>query len=363
MNWSANATIPSWTARTGWPSACAISMPLRSTAVPKRLLGCRPKREPIAAARRPGQRTLERAEGQRRRRRRLGDWTSAGAAAPLQLARPAARSDRGAVDRRDQRRRGSATARSSAVRAVVACASSAASCFDRASSVALLLRQRLERALMLLDALAIDAGSAPRRCGRRGRATARRRRRAAGASSRRVPACRAAPAAPRLGPLGLGDQLQRVGPRAAHRRAGARSRRAGARSRQFLDLDLPFELELPQLDEQLALFGDERLGLALQLLDPLGGALGRRLRAPRRASGRRPSTDGRSSAGRSAARRSALSAVRRAGRSLNSGLPSMSRNRQAEELQHGRRDVHDRRRDCASTGTLAISTPAVVAKS
>ncbi len=53
--------------------------------------------------------------------------------------------------------------------------------------------------------------------------------------------------------------------------------------RELFDLDLPFELELPQLDEQLALLGDQRLGLALQRADAFARALGRRLAPARRA--------------------------------------------------------------------------------
>jgi hypothetical protein len=52
--------------------------------------------------------------------------------------------------------------------------------------------------------------------------------------------------------------------------------------RHLFDLDLAFELQLAQFDEELALLGDQRFGLALQLLDPFGGAFRRRLRPPAR---------------------------------------------------------------------------------
>ena len=37
VNWSAYAMVPSWTTRTGWPSAREISIPLRAIVVPNRL--------------------------------------------------------------------------------------------------------------------------------------------------------------------------------------------------------------------------------------------------------------------------------------------------------------------------------------
>ena len=79
-------------------------------------------------------------------------------------------------------------------------------------------------------------------------------------------------------PVGVGDLAQRVGTRRGLVQLPRRLLLLLVDRRELFDLDLPLELELPQLDEQLALLGDERLGFALQRADALAGAFGRRLR-------------------------------------------------------------------------------------
>src|SRR5262245_64766825 len=77
-----------------------------------------------------------------------------------------------------------------------------------------------------------------------------------------------------VGAIRVRDQPQRIRARGGVLELPRRVLLLTLDVRDFLDLDLAFELELPQLDEELALLRDERFGLALQRADALGGALG-----------------------------------------------------------------------------------------
>ena len=257
----------------------AISMPLRWMAVPKRLLVCRPKRELIGPRAGQGSAPWNGRKGSDVSSSWAIDVCRRFCAASSSLVHCACRSRRRSIEATSSSRL--RTARSSAVLRLRRLRFEADQLLRPRLERRLLLRQRVERSLIALDALAIDLGH-----GRDGAVDVAERSHVLDVEQQ-SPVAGASQLVdlhqPRLdvGPVGLRDELQRVGARLRIFEL-ARGLAALALDRShFLDLDLPFELELPQLDEQLALFGDERLGLALQLLDAFGGALGRRLRSPR----------------------------------------------------------------------------------
>ena len=170
-----------------------------------------------------------------------------------------------------------------------------------------------------------------------------------------------------VGALGVGDL------RSASARARVVRRRellllsgASPRSGELLDLDLALELQLAQLDRAASLScaasaSASRCSARIRSRRALGGAFGalaiRGLRESRRRG--------------QARRRDQRHAMRRPGsashelrrRSEDRLAIDVAGNLDAEVLQHGRRDVHDRRRRATRAARSRSSTPAVVAKS
>ena len=355
-NWSANATVPSWTLRTGGPSAAPISMPFLTMAVPKRLLGWRPK----------GRSTGPRAGHGR------SPWNgrraSAGAAARpppnlrdrgLQLllrglelpGQLAFRSRRASIESTSAVR--AATARSAAARARAASPLSASSSFGALLQRLALARQGIQRRVVLVHARSIDGVE---------------RRDGSIRAAHRVEIVDAQQQAPVSGAAHL-VQLHKAGLDVRQLRRSGLGERGGLGLgrvqlalhvhalaldlRQLLDGDLSLELQPAEVGEQRALLGRERISL-LRSVRRRSSARLAAAAARSRSWGAGVCPESPEGTSGTAASASAVSATRIVHpvrwRAL---VRSTSKHRLAidiggnlhpEVLQHGRRDVHDRRR-------------------